>query len=171
MTSAQTASRSSVTAWRSRSGGGGTGRSRRTRERRGAATPLSSLAVAAGRARSIDVIAEVHEAAYDDSSLLRTGLADFAKWNWRLAVGDISERTDASALLQKIKPVIARIDFSSPGRSGSDAVRRYLDTAQRLGIEILAVGLDTPLRVNEAENVGVALGLGDALGKPGPLAA
>jgi len=133
--------------------------------------PPPRLAVAFGRARTLNVIAEVHDTAYDEPLKLATGLGEFAKWGWTVAVGDISERADAVTLLQRIKPAIARVDLSTPGRSLTDPVKRYVETAQRLGIEVLAVGLDSPLRTNEAENLGATLGLGNALGKAGPLPA
>ncbi len=133
--------------------------------------PPPRLAVAFGRARSLKVVAEVHESALDDPSKLATGLEEFRRWGWDLAVGDLSDRTDSGSILQKVKPTVARVDLSKPGRGTSDNVKRYVETAQRLGISVLATGLDSPLRTNEAEQLGADLGLGNALGKPGPLPA
>lgn len=133
--------------------------------------PPPRLAVAFSRARTLNVVAEVHEQAYDDPARLATGLKEFAGWGWRVAVGDLSERTDASTILQKVRPTLVTVDLSRPGRSASDPVKRYVETAQRLGIDVLAVGLDNPLRRNEAEALGATLGRGNALGAPAdPLA-
>jgi EAL domain-containing protein (putative c-di-GMP-specific phosphodiesterase class I) len=125
------------------------------------------LAVAFSRARSsVKVVAEVHEGVLDQPSKMNVGVEEFRRWGWDLAVGDLSERQDAGSLLQRIKPTVATVDLSTPGRSTSDAVKRYVDTAQRLGIDVLAIGVDSPLRKGEAQTLGVALARGKAIGEP-----
>jgi hypothetical protein len=86
-----------------------------------------------------------------------------------VAVGDLADRPDGAALLQQIRPSFATIDVSTPGRSTSDAVIRYAETAQRLGVELIATGLDSPSRSAEALALGATFGRGVALGVPGAL--
>ena len=131
--------------------------------------PPPRLAVSFGRARSLDVVAEVHQDAFDHPARLAVGLEEFSRWGWSLAVGDLSERADAATILQKLRPSIAHVDLTRAGRSEDDGVRRYADTVHRLGVALLATGLDSPLRTAEAENLGATFGRGTALGVPGDL--
>jgi EAL domain-containing protein (putative c-di-GMP-specific phosphodiesterase class I) len=129
--------------------------------------PPPRLAVGFSRARSsVHVVAEIHEGALDQPATLRTGVEEFRRWGWDIAVGDLSDRQDFGSLLQKIKPKIATVDLSTPGRSTDDVVKRYVETAQRLGLETLAIGVDSPLRRGEAQALGVTLARGKAVGEP-----
>ena len=124
------------------------------------------LAVAFSRARAqVKVVAEVHEAAWDQPTLVTTGVEEFRRWGWDVAVGDLSGRQDFGSLLQKVKPKVAAVDLSTPGRSNDDNVKRYVETAHRLGIETIAIGVDSPLRRGEAVALGLTLARGRAIGE------
>jgi EAL domain-containing protein (putative c-di-GMP-specific phosphodiesterase class I) len=126
--------------------------------------PPPRLTVAFNRGRSLPVVAQVHDDAYADPRALKTGLDEFARWGWRTSVSDLSGRSDATSILQTVSPAYAFLDLAAPGRIGDDAVRRYVDTVARLGVEIIATGLDNPLRVNDAIALGATYGCGDAVG-------
>jgi EAL domain-containing protein (putative c-di-GMP-specific phosphodiesterase class I) len=128
------------------------------------------LAVSFGRGRrELAVAAELHEDAFADIGRLRAAVDEFRDWGWQLVLADVADLPEATRAMSWLKPDIVQVDLSLPEHHGSPAVRRVLATAAEHGAEVMALGVDSPLRRNAAQELGATMGRGLLLGAPGPL--
>jgi EAL domain. len=67
-----------------------------------------------------------------------------------------------------LSPDVVQVDLSVPGHIHSPAVRRLVATAAECGAEVMALGVDSPLRRHEAVGLGATLGRGTLFGAPSP---
>jgi EAL domain-containing protein (putative c-di-GMP-specific phosphodiesterase class I) len=133
------------------------------------------LATSWGRGRrSVKVAAEVPAHAFADPASLRPGVEEFRGWGWRIVADDVADVPGAVGLLDQVRPDVVKLDLDRPGRHPGmldEGVRAMLDHAQRRGIEVVALGVDSDARRAVALELGATLGRGRLLGQPGPLPA
>jgi EAL domain-containing protein (putative c-di-GMP-specific phosphodiesterase class I) len=133
------------------------------------------LATSWGRGRrTVKVAAEVPAHAFEDPGSLRGGIEEFRGWGWRVVADDVADVPGAVGLLDQVRPDVVKLDLDKPGRhpaSLAENVRAMLDYAQRRGVEVVALGVDTDARRAAAQELGATLGRGRLLGMPGPLPA
>jgi EAL domain-containing protein (putative c-di-GMP-specific phosphodiesterase class I) len=128
------------------------------------------LAVAIGRGlRELAVVAEVHADALRNLDRLDRAVAEMRGWGWSVVLADVSGEPDGPAALERIRPELVQVDLGRPGPTSSAAPSAFLARARELGAEVMALGVDTPNRRNEAVALGATLGRGLLLGPPGPL--
>jgi len=131
------------------------------------------LATSWGRGRrTVPVVAEVPAHAFADMESLLAGVEEFRGWGWKVVADDVADLPGALALLDRVAPDVVKLDLDKPGRqptAPSDNVRAMLDHAQRRGIEVVALGVDSEPRRAAAHTLGASLGRGRLLGAPGPL--
>ncbi len=127
------------------------------------------LAVSFGRGRrALAVAAEIHDDSFADVGRLRSALAEFREWGWAIVLADLSDSPEATRAMSWLTPDIVQVDLSVPGRDQSPAVRRLLATAEECGAEVMALGVDSPLRRSVAVELGATLARGKLIGAPGP---
>ena len=127
------------------------------------------LAVSFGRGRrALSVAAEIHDDAFGDIGRLRSALHEFREWGWAIVLADLSDSPEATQAMSWLSPDVVQVDLSIPGRVRSPAVRRLVATAAECGAEVMALGVDSPVRRSEAVAMGATLGRGTLLGAPGP---
>jgi EAL domain-containing protein (putative c-di-GMP-specific phosphodiesterase class I) len=127
------------------------------------------LAVSFGRGRrALSVAAEIHDDAFADLARLRAALDEFRGWGWAIVLADVSDLPEATRAMSWLSPDLVQVDLSIPGRLRSPAVRRMVATAAECGAEVMALGVDSPLRRSEAVELGATLGRGTLLGAPSP---
>ena len=133
------------------------------------------LATSWGRGRrGVRVAAEGPAHAFADPASLLRGVDEFRGWGWRVVADDVSDVPGALALLDQVRPDVVKLDLDKPGRYAtgvSEGVGALLDWAQRRGVEVVALGVDTELRRTTARQLGATLGRGQLLGAPGSLPA
>lgn len=128
------------------------------------------LAVAFGRGRrALAVAAELHDDAFDDEARLRAAVDEFRGWGWSIVLADVADHPAAVRATPWLRPDVVQVDLSRPDRAASPAVRRALVTAAESGAQVMALGVDSPLRRAQALEMGAALGRGTLLGTPVPL--
>jgi EAL domain-containing protein (putative c-di-GMP-specific phosphodiesterase class I) len=127
------------------------------------------LAVSFGRGRrALSVAAELHEDAFTDIGRLRSAVDEFREWGWSIVLADVTEVSEATQAMSWLSPDVVQVDLSVPGKVHSPAVRRLVATAAECGAEVMALGVDSMVRRNEAAELGATLGRGTLLGEPGP---
>ncbi len=134
------------------------------------------LATAFGRGRrAVKVAAEIPLAAFGRSDLA-AAVAEFRGWGWRIVLDDVADlvAADPAALtrLSELRPDVIKLDLTRPGRSTvgtADGVKVLLDWANGQGVDVLAIGVDSPILRGVATDLGATLGRGRLLGAPGPL--
>lgn len=133
----------------------------------GACPPRLAVSFGRGR-RELAVGAELHADAFADIGRLRSAVHEFRSWGWSIVLADVADVPEATRALSWLSPDVMQVDLSMPGRATSPAVRRALVTAAETGAEVMALGVDSPLRRNEAVEIGATLARGTLLGAPGP---
>jgi EAL domain-containing protein (putative c-di-GMP-specific phosphodiesterase class I) len=127
------------------------------------------LAVAFGRGRrALSISAEIHDDAFADIGRLRSALHEFREWGWAIVLADLSDSPEATQAMTWLSPDIVQVDLALPGRAHSAAVRRLVATAEECGAEVMALGVDSPVRRNDAIGLGATLARGTLIGAPGP---
>ena len=127
------------------------------------------LAVSFGRGRrALSVSAEIHDDAFADLARLRAAVDEFRGWGWAIVLADVSDLPEATQAMSWLSPDLVQVDLSIPGRLRSPAVRRMVATAAECGAEVMALGVDSPLRRGEAVELGATLGRGTLFGAPSP---
>ena len=127
------------------------------------------LAVSFGRGRrALSVCAEIHDDAFGDIGRLRSALHEFREWGWAIVLADLSDSPEATQAMSWLSPDVVQVDLAIPGRSHSPAVRRLVATAEECGADVMALGVDFPVRRNEAIQLGATLARGTLIGAPGP---
>ncbi len=79
-------------------------------------------------------------------------------------VGSSTEAT-ALRLLPRLRPAYVQVDLAAPGRATDAAVRRFVESGTEHGAQIMALGVDTTARLDEALGLGAAYGRGQLLGR------
>ena len=127
------------------------------------------LAVSFGRGRrALSVAAELHDDSFADIGRLRSALHEFREWGWAIVLAHLSDSPEATQSMSWLSPDIVQVDLSVPGRVHSPAVRRLVATAAECGAEVMALGVDSPVRRHDAVELGATLGRGTLFGAPGP---
>jgi EAL domain-containing protein (putative c-di-GMP-specific phosphodiesterase class I) len=127
------------------------------------------LAVSFGRGRrALSVAAEIHGDSFGDVGRLRSALAEFREWGWAIVLADLADTPEATQAMSWLTPDVVQVDLSLPGRVNSPAVRRLVVTAAECGAEVMALGVDSPTRRSQAEELGATLARGTLIGRPGP---
>lgn len=128
------------------------------------------LAVSFGRGRrGLAVAAEIHDDAFADVARLRSAVDDFRGWGWQLVLADVADMPEAVAAMGWLRPDFVQVDLALPGRAASPAVRRFLAEAAGVGAEVMALGVDSTPRRDQALELGATVARGRLLGEPGPL--
>jgi EAL domain-containing protein (putative c-di-GMP-specific phosphodiesterase class I) len=134
----------------------------------GLCPPRLAVAFARGR-RELSVAAELHDDAFADTGRLRAAVEEYRGWGWSIVLADVADVPEATRAMSWLRPDIVQVDLSLPARATSPAVRRLLATAAEIGADVMALGVDSPLRRAEAMQLGATLGRGSLLGSPGAL--
>lgn len=130
--------------------------------------PRLAVSFSRGR-RELTVVAEIHEDSLAEAARLRTAIDEMRGWGWQFALADLADVPAASSALGWIAPAFVQVDLSVPGRLAQPAVRRWLDSAADHGVEVMALGVDSGARRDEAAEAGATCGRGSALGAAGDL--
>jgi EAL domain-containing protein (putative c-di-GMP-specific phosphodiesterase class I) len=136
----------------------------------GACPPRLAVAFGRGR-RELRVAAEVHTDALDDLPRLDRALEEYRGWGWEVVLADVADLPDAVDAVHRVRPDMVQVDLSLPHRASSPSVVRLLEAARDVGAAVMALGVDTTVRREEALGLGATLGRGLLLGAPGPLPA
>jgi EAL domain-containing protein (putative c-di-GMP-specific phosphodiesterase class I) len=127
------------------------------------------LAVSFGRGRrGLTVAAEIHADSFGDVGRLRSALAEFREWGWSIVLADLADSAEATQAMGWLSPDMVQVDLSVPGRFRSPAVRRLMATAAESGAAVMALGIDSLVRRDEAGQLGATLGRGTVFGPPRP---
>jgi EAL domain-containing protein (putative c-di-GMP-specific phosphodiesterase class I) len=127
------------------------------------------LAVSFGRGRrQLAVGAELHGDAFTDIGRLRAAVHEYRGWGWSIVLADVADVPEATRAMSWLSPDVVQVDLAVPGRASSPGVRRVLATATETGAEVMALGVDSPVRRAEALQLGATIGRGTLLGAPGP---
>ena len=134
----------------------------------GACPPRLAVSWLRGR-RALSVCAELHADAFDDEArLVVRGRGDAAAGAGRSSYADVvGSSTEATALrlLRRLRPAYVQVDLAAPGRATDAAVRRFVESGTEHGAQIMALGVDTTARLDEALGLGAAYGRGQLLGR------
>jgi EAL domain-containing protein (putative c-di-GMP-specific phosphodiesterase class I) len=126
-----------------------------------------------GRAnRELRVAAEFHQEAFADGVALEAGLGEVREWGWQVVLADIADDDVALRRAAQISPDIVQIDLRLAGRADSDqphGVQRLLALANDCGSRIMALGVDSPSRLDQAAELGASAARGGVFGHPGSL--
>ena len=127
------------------------------------------------RARGHDVLVEVTEhAPIDDYAEIRRVLDKMRSLGVRLAVDDVGSGFASLRHIVELEPDVIKADISLvAGVEGSPKLRAVIAALVTLGREIgaklVAEGIETPSQMAVLAGLGVDLGQGYLLGRPGPL--
>ncbi len=119
--------------------------------------------------RELTIVDEIPLNAFDDLPKLHRTLEEFRDWGWRTVVVDVADDPAALAAVPAMRPSAIQIDLDLPGRDAqapSAAVRRLLTIAHDCGAEIMALGVDTARRRDQARELGATTGRGLLYGAP-----
>ena len=127
------------------------------------------LAVSFGRGRrELKVVAELHEDAFADVSLLRRAVEEMRGWGWGLAVDDLSTDPLWSRPCRGCGPSTSRWTSPRPGHVGLPSTKAWLDAGRAVGASVMALGIDGARQRADADLAGAEVGRGTLLGAPGP---
>ena len=128
------------------------------------------LAVSFGRGRrGLTVAAELHHDAFVDLGKLRRSVEEFRSWGWRIVLADVAGEPGVEQALPWLVPDIVQVDLDRPARGADPRVRAIIGAALDRGSEVMALGVDSPRRRDEAVGVGATTGRGHLFGSPGAL--
>ncbi len=130
--------------------------------------PRLAVSFSRGR-RALSVVAEIHEDSFADPARLRAAIDEMRGWGWQFALADLADLPAASSALGWMAPAFVQVDLSVPGRLARPAVRRWLDSAAEHGAEVMALGVNSLARRDEAIEAGASCGRGATIGKAGDL--
>jgi hypothetical protein len=133
----------------------------------GACPPRLAVSWLRGR-RALSVCAELHADAFDDEPRLVAAVEEMQGWGWQVVYADVagsSSEATALRLLPRLRPAYVQVDLGVPGRGADPAVRRLLDAGTESGAQVMALGIDTTARLDEALGLGAAYGRGQLLGR------
>jgi EAL domain-containing protein (putative c-di-GMP-specific phosphodiesterase class I) len=114
--------------------------------------------------------------AVEDYERLRAALCGLRRAGARLAIDDTGAGFASLAHILKLSPEIIKLDRGLARGIDADPVRRALaaalvDFAHQTGAQVVAEGLETDAELATVRELGIHLGQGYLLGKPGPTSA
>lgn len=114
--------------------------------------------------------------AVEDYERLRSALCRLRRAGARLAIDDTGAGFASLAHILKLSPEIIKLDRDLARGIDADPVRRALaaalvDFAKQTGAQVVAEGLETDAELATVRQLGIDLGQGYLLGKPGPTSA
>jgi EAL domain-containing protein (putative c-di-GMP-specific phosphodiesterase class I) len=114
--------------------------------------------------------------AVEDYERLRSALCSLRRAGARLAIDDTGAGFASLAHILKLSPEIIKLDRDLARGIDADPVRRALaaalvDFARQTGAQVVAEGLETDAELATVRELGIDLGQGYLLGKPGPTSA
>jgi EAL domain-containing protein (putative c-di-GMP-specific phosphodiesterase class I) len=114
--------------------------------------------------------------AVEDYERLRAALCGLRRAGARLAIDDTGAGFASLAHILKLSPEIIKLDRGLARGIDTDPVRRALaaalvDFARQTGAQVVAEGLETDAELATVRELGIDLGQGYLLGKPGPTSA
>lgn len=114
--------------------------------------------------------------AVEDYQRLRAALCGLRRAGARLAIDDTGAGFASLAHILKLSPEIIKLDRDLARGIDADPVRRALaaalvDFARQTGAQVVAEGLETDAELATVRELGIHLGQGYLLGKPGPTSA
>ena len=133
-----------------------------------ACPPRLALSFGAGR-RALTVVAELHDDAFVDPDRLRAAVEEYRGWGWRIALADVTGEPGVEEALPWLAPDVVQVDLDRPLRASDPAVRALVGAALDRGAEVMALGVDSARRRDEAIGLGASTGRGLHLGAPGLL--
>ncbi|HET6507816.1 MAG TPA: EAL domain-containing protein [Baekduia sp.] len=112
----------------------------------------------------------------EDYERLRGALCEIRRRGTRLAIDDTGAGFASLAHILKLSPDIIKLDRDLARGIDDDPIRRSLAAAlvafaHRIGAQVVAEGLETEAELSTVRELGIALGQGYLLGRPGPPAA
>jgi len=132
--------------------------------------PRLAVSFSRGR-RALSVVAEIHEDSFADPARLRAAIDEMRGWGWKFALADLADLPAACSAFDWMAPTFVQVDLSTPGRLAQPAVRRWLDSAAEHGAEVMALGVNSSARRDEAIEAGATCGRGATIGPAGDLPA
>jgi hypothetical protein len=132
----------------------------------GACPPRLAVSWLRGR-RALSVCAELHADAFDDEQRLLAAAEEMQGWGWQVVYADLLGSPSLPAalrLLPRLRPAYVQVDLAD-ARRDADAQRRLLEAGTEHGAQIMALGVDTTARLDEALGMGAAYGRGLLLGR------
>ena len=133
----------------------------------GACPPRLAVSWLRGR-RALSVCAELHADAFDDEARLVSAVEEMQGWGWQVVYADVAglpPRRRRLRLLPRLRPAYVQVDLGAPGRAADPGVRRLLEAGTEHGAQVMALGVDTTARLDEALGLGAAYGRGQLLGR------
>jgi EAL domain-containing protein (putative c-di-GMP-specific phosphodiesterase class I) len=125
------------------------------------------LAASWGRGRrELDVVAELHEDAFNDFEVLRRAVDEMRGWGFRFVVADLSGDREVATTFEWLRPEYVQVDVRILGALGAPAVRGWLTAAPEAGAQLMAIGVDTEASLEAAIEAGATCGRGALLGAP-----
>ncbi len=118
--------------------------------------------------RALSVCAELHADAFEDERRLLGAVDEMRGWGWQIVYADVATSPCAEralALVGHIRPAYVHVDLAVPGRATDPAVSRALDAAVDVGASVIALGLDTSARLEQAIALGATFGRGAVIGR------
>jgi EAL domain-containing protein (putative c-di-GMP-specific phosphodiesterase class I) len=114
--------------------------------------------------------------AVEDYERLRAALCRLRRAGARLAIDDTGAGFASLAHILKLSPEIIKLDRDLARGIDADPVRRALaaalvDFARQTGAQVVAEGLETDAELATVRELGIDLGQGYLLGRPGPTSA
>ena len=96
--------------------------------------------------RNLNVVAELHDDAFGDLTLLQRACEEMRGWGWRFAVADLAEVPRVATTLEWIRPAYVEVDVARLDPDRVEPVAAWLAAGKALGAKILAVnvGPSTP---------------------------
>lgn len=112
----------------------------------------------------------------EDYERLRGALCDLRARGTRLAIDDTGAGFASLAHILKLSPDVIKLDRDLARGIDEDPIRRSLAAAlvtfaQRIGAQVVAEGLETDAELATVRELGIGLGQGYLLGRPGPVEA
>jgi EAL domain-containing protein (putative c-di-GMP-specific phosphodiesterase class I) len=130
------------------------------------------LAVSFGRGRrELKVVAELHEDAFADLSLLRRAVEEMRGWGWGLAVDDLSTHRDVVTALAWLRPEYVQVNVAEPGHAAASTTTAWVAAGRSVGATVMALGIDGARQRADADHLGAECGRGTLLGPAGPTVA
>jgi len=121
----------------------------------------------------VDVVIELteHELAPEDGGL-EAGLADLRARGARIAVDDASAGYAGLQQVTRVQPDIIKLDRGIVSQVDTDSARAaliefFVVFARRIGAQVVCEGIETAAELATLARLGVALGQGYLLGRPG----
>jgi EAL domain-containing protein (putative c-di-GMP-specific phosphodiesterase class I) len=133
-----------------------------------ACPPRLAVAILRGR-RALSVCAELHEDSFADERRLLAATEEMHSWGWQAVVADVAAsavEADVLRLLPRLRPAYVQVDLRRPDRAAAGTTAAWREAAVEVGAHVVALGVDTPERLETAIDLGATYGRGALLGRP-----